>query len=97
VKLSCNSAEYGTVCSDDDTTTNNIITPAVTVVGVQNFDTMYSCIYSKASIESSGSDNIAICYKYNTAQTLLDSRVTTKLHLQDSSDNGTSIRAYTFS
>ena len=51
--------------------------------------------FCKSSIQHSGSSDIGICQKCNTAQRLFESRITAKLVLQNQDGNRITVRGYT--
>ena len=56
---------------------------------------IYACVFCKSSIQHSGSSDIGICQKCNTAQRLFESRITAKLVLQNQDGNRITVRGYT--
>lgn len=81
--------------SEDENDTKPNTAEGVSVIGVQDLDIMFTCISCKANIEHHGSAQIAICNKCNTAQKLLDPKVTAKLHVQPRDGHRITVRAYT--
>ena len=55
--------------SDDESPDNFNKANNVTIIGVQNFDVLYSCINCKTNMERTGS-NMILCHSCNTVQNL---------------------------
>ena len=81
--------------SDDESPDNLNKANNVTIIGVQNFEVLYSCINCKTNMERSGSSNMILCHRCNTVQNLVDSKITAKLILRTSDGSRITLRAYT--